>query len=423
MSMKRWIALAGLLLAGCAAPAAVPPSRPNLVLIISDDQGWGDYGFMGHAQIRTPRLDRLASESLVFPRGYVTSSLCCPSLASILSGHHPHRTGIYFNDPPRPPGMKGGEFYKSPEYEEGRTRTNAFMERLETLPRVLSRAGYRSFQTGKWWQGHFSTGGFTEGMSLGGRHGDAGLDIGRKSMKPVEDFVDASVAAKAPFLLWYAPMLPHQPHTPPERLLGKYRGKGPSLHVEKYWAMVEWFDETCGQLLDLLEQRGLSKDTVVVYVTDNGWVQDPAKASFMRSKRTPYDAGVRTPIMVRWPGRVVPGRDERPVSAVDLAPTLFRAAGVEPPAGLPGLDLLGERRHEAVFGATYTHDAVDLDRPASGLESRWVVEGDWKLILPAQGAAELYHLKADPDECQDLLTVEPAKAGALRRRIESWWTP
>src|SRR5205823_9058028 len=98
--------------------------------------------------------------------------------------------------------------------------------------------------------------------------------------------------AKKPFFVWYAPMMPHQPHNPPERLLQHYRDKTPSLHVAKYWAMVEWFDETCGQLLDHLDQHDLAKNTLVFYVSDNGWIQDPQAARYAaKSKQSPYDGG------------------------------------------------------------------------------------------------------------------------------------
>ena len=132
---------------------------------------------------------------------------------------------------------------------------------------------YLSLQTGKWWQGNFKRGGFTHGMTKGLRHGDEGLEIGRKTMQPIFDFISTAKSEQKPFMVWYAPMMPHDPHTPPERLLAKYRDKTPSLHVAKYWAMVEWFDETCGQLLDHLDQQGVADNTIVIYVTDNGWIQ------------------------------------------------------------------------------------------------------------------------------------------------------
>jgi arylsulfatase A-like enzyme len=129
------------------------------------------------------------------------------------------------------------------------------MDRLPTLPRLLAAQGFVSFQTGKWWQGDFSRGGFTAGMTKGTRHGDDGLTIGRDTMQPMWDFIDGALREHKPFFLWYAPFLPHSPHTPPERLLAKYRDTTPSLHVARYWAMVEWFDETCGQLLAFLDDK------------------------------------------------------------------------------------------------------------------------------------------------------------------------
>ena len=94
-------------------------------------------------------------------------------------------------------------------------------------------------------------------------------------MQPIYDFIADAQSDGKPFFVWYAPMLPHTPHNPPERLLAKYQDKTPSPHVAKYWAMVEWFDETCGQLLDHLDKQGLAENTIVCYVTDNGWIQDP----------------------------------------------------------------------------------------------------------------------------------------------------
>ena len=110
----------------------------------------------------------------------------------------------------------------------------------------------------------------------GGRHGDAGLTIGRQGMQPITDFIDLALQENQPFFLWYAPFLPHTPHNPPERLLKKYREDGRSRFVARYYAMCEWFDETCGQLLDYLDRKKLAEDTLIVFVTDNGWIQNPA---------------------------------------------------------------------------------------------------------------------------------------------------
>ncbi len=413
----------GRVLPAEAKPA--PKRRPNVVLIISDDQAWTDCGFMGHRVVRTPRLDRLAARSLVFTRGYVPTALCRPSLATISTGLYPHQHRIVGNDPNRAT--------RGPGWREEMIRHFAT---LETLPKVLGRAGYVSFQTGKWWEGHPRRGGFTDGMThgdpkRGGRHGDAGLAIGRKGLKPIWDFLDRH--SGKPFLLWYAPFLPHAPHTPPKRLLGKYTAAGRPAAVAKYYAMCEWFDETCGELLDGLEKRGLAGDTLVVYVCDNGWVQWSGKRlSFdaLRGKRTPYEGGVRTPIMLRWPGRIEPRRDERTLaSSVDIAPTVLAACGVKAPGDLPGLNLLDAAavaRRKSIFGAAFAHDIANFADPSSGLRHRWGIEGRWKLIVPhapnlPKAKVELYDVITDPHEKRNLAERQPDRVAHLRERIEGWW--
>src|SRR5688572_29402103 len=129
---------------------------PNIVLIISDDHGHSDYGFMGHPHIRTPNLDRLASQSIVYPRAYVAAPLCCPSLASILTGKFVHQHGVVCNDPPGWPADKSG-----------RDELCRIIESQPTLPRVLATHNYLSFQAGKWWLGDHKIGGFTDGMTHG----------------------------------------------------------------------------------------------------------------------------------------------------------------------------------------------------------------------------------------------------------------
>jgi uncharacterized sulfatase len=406
-----------------SAAQAKPP--PNIVLIISDDHGWSDYGFMGHPHIRTPHLDRLASQSVLYPRGYVVSPLCCPSLASILTGKFSHQHGVVCNDPPGWPADKSG-----------RERLCQMIEAQATLPRELARRQYTSFQAGKWWLGNFSSGGFTSGMShgdttKGGRHGDTGLEIGRKTMAPVLDFISKSAADRAPFFLWYAPMLPHAPHNAPARLVDKYRQKAQSPAIAKYWANVEWFDESCGQLLDSLDRQGIAGNTVVLYLADNG-VAYTNDGREHRSKREPYEKGIRTPIMVRYPGHAMPRRSDTPVSAIDIYTTALAAAGIDKPAKAMGINLLDEAAVESrgpVFGSAFLHTAVTLDDPAANLQCRYIVDGPWKLIAwfdPKQNATtrrELFNVLDDPDEQRDLAADRPQKVTELLAKVDGWWLP
>ena len=414
-----------LLALGFASRLAAAP--PNVVLIISDDHGWTDYGFMGHKHIQTPNLDKLAAQSLTFKRGYVPSSLCCPSLASIITGMSPHQHKVTCNDPPNPDNLPGAQFHKSRAFLEGRETMAKHLEAVPTLPRTLGTAGYLSLQTGKWWQGDFRRGGFTHGMTKGLRHGDEGLDIGRKTMQPIYDFIAEAGKEKKPFFVWYAPMMPHTPHNPPERLLAKYKDKTPSLHVARYWAMIEWFDETCGQLLDHLDKEKLAENTIVVYVTDNGWTQAEDKADSVRSKRTPYDAGLRTPIMIRWPGKVKPAMSNDLVTSLDIVPTILTATGVKVPANLRGTDLCDAKERvvrEGIAGACFTHNAVDLNDPAKNVLHRWRIVDHLKLIVPTgKGEPELYDLAADPFEQTNLAARKPDEVKRLRKELDRWWNP
>jgi len=448
--VARLAVIVALLLPAAVGPArsraaeAAPSARPrNVVLIVSDDQHWRDYGFMGHEHLRTPALDRLARESLVYRRGYVTTSLCCPSLASIITGRYPHEHRIVGNDPPAEPGVPRGSPAGKADFEAGRERMNRHLAEWPTLPALLAAQGYRSLQTGKWWQGDFSRGGFTEGMTKGSRHGDAGLEIGRKTMAPIQDFIGRCRADGKPFFVWYAPMLPHDPHDPPAELVEHYRGRTDSVHVARYWGNVERFDRTVGDLLDHLDREGLAADTLVVYVTDNGWIQAPDSPRFAaRSKLSPYDGGLRTPIMLRQPGTIAPGMSDALASCIDLMPTILTACGAPLPAGLPGVNLLDPQAAAArgqVFGACFTHTLVDLDDPAQSLLSRWTVRGDWKLIVPVPDAAhradertrpesvptrvELFDVARDPDETTNLAADRPQVVADLTRRLDAWWQP
>ena len=225
-------------------------------------------------------------------------------------------------------------------------------------------------------------------------------------------------------------MMPHQPHNPPERLLAKYKDKAPTLQVAKYWAMCEWFDETCGQFLDHLDGKGLAEETLVVYVTDNGWIQDPkANRYAAKSKQSPYDGGLRTPIMVRWPGHIKPRKSERLALSLDIAPTLLAAAGLRPDKDMPGLNLLDDdalAARKAIFGECFTHNAVNIHNPASSLRYRWIIEDSWKLIVPAgrneaKGEPELYDLARDPDEEHNRAAEQRGRVKRLKARLDVWW--
>jgi len=415
---------------------------PNIVLILSDDQSWTDYSFMGHPDIRTPHLDALAKESVVFPRGYVPTALCRPSLMTLITGHYASTHGVTGNDPSPKYAARDSELYN-----QRRAALIANIDRFDTAPELLGKRGYLSHQSGKWWEGNFTRGGFTHGMTRGfpnrgGRHGDDGLKIGREGMEPVTSFVDEAVKQDKPFFLWYAPFLPHTPHNPPARILDKYKNDDRPITIAKYYAMCDWFDESCGKLVDHLEKKGVRDNTLIVYVTDNGWIQNPEKNGYApRSKQTPYEGGIRTPIMFSWPGHLSPGTREELISSIDLVPTMLAAGGADIPKDLPGLNLLPDLKNEteitrdAIFGESFAHDIANIEDPEASLLFRWCIQGRWKLLLTYDGEVnryksthprtekrpQLFNLLADPAETKNLAADNPEVVARLAENISDWY--
>ncbi|MFN3168476.1 MAG: sulfatase-like hydrolase/transferase [Phycisphaeraceae bacterium] len=437
-----------------AFPALAKDKPPNIVLIISDDQAWSDYGFMGHDAIQTPNLDALAKRSLVFERGYVTSPLCRPSLASMVTGLYPHQHGVTGNDVD---GMRDRAALSAKVTEQ--------FHKHPSMIKTLVANGYLAHQSGKWWEGSYQDGGFTHGMThgdpkRGGRHGDAGLLIGRRpadaprnsegsdipgAMKPIADFMDHAIKEDKPFFVWYAPFLPHTPHNPPKRLLDKYAQDGRAMDVAKYYAMCEWFDETCGALVKLVDDRDLRENTVFLYVCDNGWAatstnaDDPNQKQWggfaLKSKGSPFENGIRTPIMVSWPGKVQPGKSDDLAQSIDLFPTAMAAAGLDAPEGLPGLNLMDREATSArktIFGATHAIHNMTPGDPDATLQYQWTIEGDWKLIVRRDGEnktsyarvhdwdtveARLFNLAKDPYEKKNLLDIDHVNEAMVQQSI------
>ena len=418
--MTRPSKLCGLLVAFLAlcviGSLATDEERPNIVVIISDDQAYHDFGFMGHEVIQTPHLDRLAEQSLVYRRGYVTTALCAPSLATMQTGMYPHQHGWTGNDPSK----EAGGWAKRQEWIDRYSQA-------PQLPALLAEAGYLSLHTGKYWQGDpQKISGFTHSMGETQRHGSkASLGVGRDGMQPIYDFIGEAQEQEKPFMVWYAPFMPHTPHTPPERLYKKYKDKTKHESHAKYFAMVDWLDETCGELLAHLDDKGLADNTVVLFICDNGWPHGDSGYRGHVSKLTPWEQGVRTPIMVRWPGHIAPGSScSVPVSSPDMYPTIL---------DLAGLVLVPEQHTDGVsLKPLLLGGQTPLDRDAlywhyphygnqGGTPGAAIRMGDWKLIeFFEDNRLELYNLRDDISEAHNLAYAEPARAAAMHARLTSW---
>ena len=420
--MRGAIAIALCVVAASVALAETLGQRPpNIVLIIGDDVGYRDYGFMGSPHAKTPHLDALAAEGLVLEQGFSTASLCRPSLQTLLSGLYPDQW----------------------ERRSGRGQ-------IETLPGLLAKSGYATFQGGKLWEGSFSDVGFAEGMSrgrsaeaearygrVGAAAGDFGLELGRSTMEPLKRFLRRHRGA--PVFVWFAPMLPHAPHDAPRRFEAPYEDLSPEARA--YFANLSRLDARVGELLATLEILDLERHTLVVYLADNGWQQDPAD----RSHRLPYggprgkaslsEPGFRTPIVLRWPGHIPPGsRSREVVSTVDLFPTLLHAAGAAVPPSRPGQDLGPLLRDPSLagpgraFGSMRRLRSTRSDGSAEAgsdrIEARrglFVRTAEWRYVFdPQTHRGRLFRIDEDPEESDDLSEKHPEIAEELRGRLSEW---
>lgn len=392
-------------LASLACSAAEEP--PNLVLIVGDDVGWSDFGFMGATAVRTPNLDRLAAAGTVFTHAMSSASTCKPALRTLLTGLDPSEVARRLQRAAR---------------EEGAAL--AFRDAFDTLPELLAERGYASFQAGKFWEGRYDMGGFTHGMTyrfgedldeFEGYHRHAGADalaIGRETMEPLWAFLEAH--GDRPFFVWYAPLLPHLPHDAPEEFSRLYAGDGGPPWLRAYRANVTWFDATVGALLERLEAAGLRENTLVVYVSDNGWDDSaPSGSGGPRGKGSLRELGFRTPLVLAQPGVVAAGvRDGRLVMLADVFATLLDAAGAGPPSDSPGRSLLplllggGDFYRDAIVGGAGPIDT-----------------GSWFLRTPTwrytseRGRESLYRIDSDPFEERDLAARRPDVVARLRKDL------
>ena len=298
--------------------SAVTGDRPNIVLVIGDDQGYPDFGFMGSPLARTPNLDGLAAGGTLFRFGYTTASACRPALFSLLTGLDPlefeARAGfdpVNFLIPSRD-GRRPFQLSRAP------------LAGIATLPRLLAEHGYASLQAGKYWEGHYAIAGFSDGMTT--TMMKQGTRLVRETTESVYAFPRAH--SETPFFLWFAPTIPHVPHDAPRRFFDLYDGVEVPAGRHGYYASVSWLDASVGELVRHLEEHGLRERTLVAYVTDNGWRAtgyDPShgRSGFSRDggrgKFSLYEMGFRNPIILNWPWRVSAGKvSDALVSTVDL---------------------------------------------------------------------------------------------------------
>lgn len=416
--------LAALALAATgAAGSGIRPPRPNVVLIVADDLGYGGVGCYGEKEIPTPHIDSLARNGVRFTNGYVTCPVCSPTRAALMTGRYQQRFGHEFN--PGPAGLA------DPQFGLPLTET--------TLADRLKAAGYRTGMVGKWHLGdseshHPMRRGFDEFYGfLGGAHSyvDAGDDrnpILRGTM-PVDQteyltdvfareaaaFIDRS--RRRPFFLYLPLNAVHAPMQAPKKYLDRF----PDLSGRRrtHAAMLSAMDDAIGEVLETLRRTRLEEKTLIFFISDNG---GPTAQTTSRNgplggfKGQVLEGGIRVPFIMQWKGRLPAGQVyEQPVVSLDILPTALAAAGVKLPdrAATDGVNLTPF----LVNGST--------GPPHSALYWRFgpqaaVRKGDWKLVLMGERPPRLYDLATDVGEKRDLAEDRPLKRMQLEAALEAW---
>ncbi len=418
--------------------------RPNIILMMADDLGWGDVGFNGGEIIHTPELDRMAETGLVFDRFYSAAPVCSPTRGSCLTGRHPYRYGIYF------------------------ANTGHLRASERTLPEMLGDLGYATGHFGKWhlgtllpdWSGkgkgrdpaenHMTPAmaGFDEWFSTeysvatwdpydpdnqhdGGKFDPRRLfwHNGENVTEPQEGgsarivmdraipFIEKSVKAGRPVFaaIWF-----HAPHSP---VVGgpEYRKRYSDHPVphQHYYACVTELDEQVGRLRMKLRELGVEENTLLAFCSDNGPARQGHKEHVGSAgplkgfKVSLWEGGIRVPGVIEWPGRIKPGRTEFAAVTSDYLPTIAELVGVEP------LELLDGRSLVPAFDGKLRKRVEPIGFQSQNQQA-WI-DGDLKLVK-AKGSKgfQLHDLKADPGERNDLAAERPDDVLRMKAALEKW---
>lgn len=399
--------------------------KPNVVVIVSDDQGYADVGYQGCKDIPTPHIDSMAKNGVRFTNGYVSCPVCSPTRAGLITGRYQQRFGHEFNTGPPPGSLR--EFVGLPLTET-------------TLADLMKKAGYVTGAVGKWHLGmqpkyHPFKRGF-DGF-FGFQHGGHSyLKLAPDKYNPIQkgtepvhekEYLTDAFSREAvafierhrdePFFLYLAYNAVHTPLQATEKYLSRFANIE-NKKRQTYAAMLSAMDDGIGAILKTLREHGLEQDTLVFFFSDNGGPtantsrNDPLRGT----KGTMYEGGIRVPFLMQWPRRVSGGKTyEKPVIALDVLPTAIAAAGGQLPADRPidGVDLLpyvtGEKKaapHDTLFWRSGDRYAVR--------------SGNWKLVKPRAGGTELYDLSNDIGESKNLAEEKPAVVAQLNKALAEW---
>ena len=433
------------------AAEAAENRRPNIVFILADDLGYTDMACYGSKYYETPNIDKLAAAGMKFVNGYTCGPNCQPTRAALMSGQYGPRTGVYT--------------VGSIDRFDWETRNLRPVDNVQQLPlekitvaQALKSAGYATGMFGKWHLGqdpahHPGKRGFDEAIVSMGKHFDfntspkvdypKGIYLADFLTNKAVDFIERHKAE--PFFLYLPHFAVHAPHDAKKDLIEKFKPKPPvgGHNNPTYAAMIYSVDESVGRVIAKLDELGLSENTLVIYSSDNGgvggYVREGIKkggdvtdnAPLRGGKGMLYEGGIRVPYIFRWPGKIKPGTVcEESINSVDLYPTLLEVAGAKAPENyvLDGMSywklLTGDGKGTLNREAIYWHFPGYLGAgpgswrttPAGAIRS-----GDWKLQeFFEDGKIELYNLREDISQKNDLAAKMPEKVKELHDKLVAW---
>jgi arylsulfatase A len=423
--------------------------KPNVVFLLVDDLGWGDFGAYGAKFYETPNIDKLAADGMLFTNAYAACTVCSPSRAAILSGCYPAR--LHLTD------WIAGHNKPTAKLKIPDWKMKIDHERI-VLPEALKEAGYATGFFGKWhlmpngqpdMDEHFPTNhGFD--INIGGREWGQpkgkgkyfhpfempGMDEGKPGDYLTDKLTDKAIefmdqtGKKKPFLLYFSYYTLHSPLMAPADRVEKYTKKAATFKNEKNEllnpvraAMVESLDISVGRLVEKLEQMGIADNTLIILTGDNGGDHPETTGGLRDFKGWSHEGAVREPLIVKWPGKIKAGSTcNEMVIGMDFYPTILEFAGLvaKPEQHADGVSiapLLSGAKTELDRDTLYWHyPHYHRTKPYGAIR-----EGDWKLIeFFEDGKLELFDLKNDPYETKNLAESAPEKAGQLLDKLKKW---
>ena len=425
--------------------AHAAPARPNILLIVSDDQGYSDLGSIGSKPIKTPNLDRLAREGVRATSFYVTWPACTPSRGSILTGRYPQRNGLY--DMIRNDLVNYGHQYTWEEYAVSPEMTLGLDVREITIGNLLQRAGYATGMVGKWDMGQarrFLP--LQRGFDFFYGHGNNGIDyytherygihsLFRGNERSEEDrgtyathlferealrFIRQS--KDEPWFLYLCFNAPHGASNlkkegvqAPEEYVAIYRDLVKNERLARYYAAVTCMDESIGKVLELVRELGQAENTLTIFLSDNGGSGNGGNAPLRGAKSTMWEGGLRVPFIAHWPAVLPRGKiTDEWLTSLELFPMLATVAGAELPNDLvlDGFDSMLEVLH-----GRKQSPREEMFWERRNLRAARV--GPWKWVETPQGGG-LFNLASDLGERTDLSTEQPEVLAMLKARFQSW---